>query len=208
MKLELRSQDLTLVGFCIALVASLAVLIKGEAAPALDRFLLDGLHDWLPGGLQAGLLKVYQLSGVTFTGLLVAASLAYLALKRWWSDLGLMVLSTGGILAIVDLVLKPLFDRSRPPEKLLVVEGHSFPSGHAAGSIAFYFAMVAILAAHYPQLRRPLVVTASAWITLVWFSTLVARAHWPSDLLAGWAVGTAWLTVCLALWRSRRNRQS
>jgi undecaprenyl-diphosphatase len=89
-----------------------------------------------------------------------------------------------------------------------VVEGHSFPSGHAAGSIAFYFAMVTILAAHYPHLRRPLVVTSSAWITLVWMSTLVARAHWPSDLLAGGAVGTAWLTVCLALWRSRRNRQS
>jgi undecaprenyl-diphosphatase len=208
MKLELRSKDLALVAVCIALVASLAVLLKGEAAPALDRFLLDGLHDWLPGGLQAGLLKVYQLSGVAFTGMLVAVSLAYLALKRWWRDLGLLVLSTGGILAIVDLVLKPLFDRSRPPEKLLVVEGSSFPSGHAAGSVAFYFAMVAILAGHYPHLRRPLVVAASAWITLVWFSTLVARAHWPSDLLAGGAVGTAWLTLCLALWRSRRNRQS
>ncbi len=208
MKMELRSRDLALVALCIALVATLAVLLKGEAAQDLDRFLLDGLHDWLPGGLQAGLLKVYLLSGVGFTGLLVAASLAYLALKRWWRDLGLLVLSTGGILAIVDLVLKPLFDRSRPPEKLLVVEGHSFPSGHAAGSVAFYFAMVAILVSHYPYLRRPLVVAASAWITLVWFSTLVARAHWPSDLLAGGAVGTAWLTLCLALWRSRRNPKS
>jgi len=208
MKLELRAWELTLVAACITLVATLDVLLKGEAAPALDRFLLDGLHDWLPGGLRAGLLKVYQLSGVGFTGLLVAASLAYLALKRWWRDLGLLVLSTGGILAIVDLVLKPLFDRSRPPEKLLVVEGHSFPSGHAAGSVAFYFAMVAILASHHPHLRRPLVVTALAWITLVWFSTLVARAHWPSDLLAGGAVGTAWLTLCLALWRSLRKSQS
>ena len=46
-------------------------------------------------------------------------------------------------------------------------------------------------------------------LTLVAFCiALVARAHWPSDLLAGGAVGTAWLTVCLALWRSRRNRQS
>jgi undecaprenyl-diphosphatase len=208
MKLELRPQDLALVAVCIALVATLAVLLQGETAPALDRSLLDGLHYWLPEGLQAALLKVYQLSGVGVTGLLVAASLAYLALKRWWLDLGLLVLSTGGILAIVDLVLKPLFNRSRPPGKLLVVEGHSFPSGHAAGSVAFYFAMVAILAAHYPHLRRPLVVTASAWITLVWFSTLVARAHWPSDLLAGGAVGTAWLTLCLALWRSRPNPQS
>lgn len=208
MKLDLRRRDLALVALCISLVATLAILLKGEAAPALDRSLLDGLHDWLPGGLQAALLKVYQLSGVGFTGLLVAISLAYLALKRWWSDLGLLVLSTGGILAIVDLVLKPLFDRDRPPEKLLVVEGHSFPSGHAAGSVAFYFAMVAILASHHPQLRRPLVLAASAWIALVWSSTLVARAHWPSDLLAGGAVGTAWLTLCLALWRSRRKRQS
>ena len=208
MRLDLRPRDLALVALCVTLVATLAVLLKGEAVPTLDRSLLDGLHDWLPGGLQTALLKVYQLSGVGFTGLLVAISLAYLALKRWWRDLGLLVLSTGGILVIVDRILKPLFDRSRPPEKLLVVDGHSFPSGHAAGSVAFYFAMVAILAAHYPHLRRPLVVTASAWITLVWVSTLVARAHWPSDLLAGGAVGTAWLTVCLALWRSRRNRQS
>jgi len=208
MKLTLRPRDLALVAVCIALVATLAVVLKGEGAQALDRSLLDGLHDWLPRGLRNGLLKVYQLSGVGFTGLLVAASLAYLALKRWWRDLGLLVLSTGGILAMVDLVLKPLFDRSRPPEKLLVVEGRSFPSGHAAGSVAFYFAMVAILAAHYPQLRRPLVVAASLWISLVWLSTLVARAHWPSDLLAGGAVGTAWLTLCLALWRSRRHPQS
>jgi hypothetical protein len=46
MKLELRSQDLTLVTFGITLVATLAVLLKGEAAPALDSFLLDGLHYW------------------------------------------------------------------------------------------------------------------------------------------------------------------
>jgi hypothetical protein len=58
------------------------------------------------------------------------------------------------------------------------------------------------------EIRRPLVVAASLWISLVWLSTLVARAHWPSDLLAGGAVGTAWLTLCLALWRSQRHPQS
>jgi undecaprenyl-diphosphatase len=62
--------------------------------------------------------------------------------------------------------------------------------------------MLVILAAHYPHLRRPLAIGASLWVALVWLSTLYARAHWPTDLLAGGAVGLAWLTVCLGFWRT------
>jgi undecaprenyl-diphosphatase len=110
-------------------------------------------------------------------------------------------MASGGILILVDLVFKPLFSRNRPPGSLLPVDGHSFPSGHAAGAVAFYFAMVVILASHHPRLRRALVVGACLWVGLVWLSTLYVRAHWPTDLLAGAAVGLAWLTVCLAFWR-------
>jgi len=204
MRVPLRLRDWLVLALCLAVVLLLARWIEGEEPPALDEGLLDWLGQRLEGVPRALLLRVYQLSGVTFTGLLVLASLIYLLLKRWWHDLGLLVLSTGGILAIVDLWLKPSFDRPRPHAKLLVVDGRSFPSGHAAGSVAFYFAMVAILSWHYPRLRRPLVVGALAWISLVWISTLVARAHWPSDLVAGGAVGLAWLTLCLALWRGSR----
>jgi undecaprenyl-diphosphatase len=38
-------------------------------------------------------------------------------------------------------------------------------------------------------------------VALVWLSTLYARAHWPTDLVAGGAVGLAWLTICLTFWR-------
>jgi undecaprenyl-diphosphatase len=110
-------------------------------------------------------------------------------------------MATGGILILVDLVFKPLFSRQRPPGSLLPLDGHSFPSGHAAGAVAFYFAMVVILGSHHPRLRRTLAVVACALVGLVWLSTLYVRAHWPTDLLAGAAVGLAWLTVCLACWR-------
>jgi undecaprenyl-diphosphatase len=100
------------------------------------------------------------------------------------------------------MLLKPNFDRARPPEALISIEGHSFPSGHAAGGIVFYFALVAILSAGHPKLRLPLAMMAIIWVSLVWFSTLVVRAHWPSDLIAGGAVGVAWLSLCLAWWRS------
>jgi undecaprenyl-diphosphatase len=206
----LRFRDSAVVGTAILLLLLLAKLVGGPEPPELDEDILNWLGQHLPGTMRQILLQVYRMSGVAFTGCLVLAALVYLMLKRWWHDLGLLVLATGGILAIVDMGLKPLFDRSRPHAKLLVVDGRSFPSGHAAGSVAFYFAMVTILTLHYPRLRWPLTLGALAWVSLVWLSTLVARAHWPSDLLAGGAMGLAWLTICLALWRGARataNRQ-
>jgi undecaprenyl-diphosphatase len=187
------------------LVLKLASLVNGKEPPPFDEQLLTWLGTNLPGALRSTLLQIYRMSGVGFTASLVALALFHLVRKRWWHDLGLLVCSTAGILAIVDIWLKPLFDRSRPHEKLIAVDGRSFPSGHAAGSIAFYLAMVAILAYHHPRLRLPLSIGALSWIALVWLSTLAARAHWPSDLLAGGAVGGAWLTICLAYWRSARS---
>ena len=201
MTLPLRPRDWTVVALAIAVLLLLGRLVAGEDQLPFDAALLEGFAH-LPGPLRLTLVQIYRMSGVGFTGGLVLSALFYLVRKRWWSDLGLLVVSTAGILAIVDLWLKPLFERARPHEKLVVVDGHSFPSGHAAGSVAFYFAMVAILSLHYPRLRLPLTLAALTWTALVWLSTLAARAHWPTDLLAGGAVGLAWLTICLAFWRA------
>ena len=188
---------------CLALVAWLGLSIDSRQPPALDAWLLNRTGTLLQGLPSALLIQVYRLSGTGFTFVLVLMALLFVALRRWWPDLRLLAMSTGGILLIIDLGLKPLFDRSRPPAKLLPVDGRSFPSGHAAGVVAFYGAMALILAFHYPQWRRPLLVLTGLWMVLVWLSTLVVRAHWPSDLLAGAAVGLAWLVVCLGCWRFR-----
>jgi membrane-associated phospholipid phosphatase len=196
-----RRRDGVILAGCLGLLLVLARLIDQPQPPALDTTILSWLAEHLRGPIGDALLQVYRLSGVHFTAFVVLAALIFVTLRRWWRDLRLVVMAAGGILILVDLILKPLFDRSRPPEKLLVVDGRSFPSGHAAGSVAFYGAMVVILASHYPHLRRPLLIGAGLWIGLVWLSTLHARAHWPTDLLAGGGVGLAWLTICLSLWR-------
>jgi membrane-associated phospholipid phosphatase len=199
--LTVHRRDWVVLGACAALLAILAVLIDPRRPPTFDETILHWLGDHLRGPIGDALLMVYRVSGKHFTSFLVLAALIFLVLKRWWRDLSMLVMATGGILMIVDLALKPLFDRARPPDKLLEVDGRSFPSGHAAGAIAFYGAMVVILASHHPHLRRPLAIGAGLWILLVWLSTLYARAHWPTDLLAGCGVGLAWLTVCIAFWR-------
>jgi membrane-associated phospholipid phosphatase len=196
-----RRRDALVVALCTAVVLGLSLMIDRRRPPAVDEAVLQWLGEHLRGPVGDALLQVYRLSGVHVTGFLVLAALIYVVLRRWWNDLRLLVMATAGILVLVDLALKPHFDRSRPPDKLLDVDGRSFPSGHAAGAVAFYGAMLVILAVHYPQLRRPLAIGASLWVALVWLSTLYARAHWPTDLLAGGAVGLAWLTVCLGFWR-------
>ena len=200
----LRRDALVIGGACL-LVGLLSLAIDPRQPPGFDEAVLSWLGQHLGGPLGDGLLRVYQLSGKTFTPVLVLAALIFLVLRRRWNDVRLLVLSSGGILAVVDLWLKPWFDRSRPHDKLLDVDGRSFPSGHAAGAVAFYFAMVLILSHAHPQRRWPLSLAACAWVALVWLSTLHARAHWPSDLIAGGAVGAAWLTLCLAFWRPGRG---
>lgn len=200
-----RRDGLVVAGAC-ALVGLLSLSIDPRRPPGFDDAVLTWLGEHLRGPIGDALLQVYRLSGVGFTALLVLGALLILLLRRRWNDLRLLVMASGGILALVDLWLKPWFDRSRPHEKLLQVDGRSFPSGHAAGSVAFYFAMVLILSASRPQRQRPLTLLACAWVALVWLSTLYVRAHWPSDLLAGGAVGAAWLTLCLAFWRPGRDR--
>ena len=158
-----RFRNWAVVGAAILLLLLLAQLVGGPEPPELDEATLNWLGQHTQGPIHLFLLQVYRMSGVAFTGCLVLAALVYLMLKRWWHDLGLLVLATGGILAIVDMWLKPLFDRARPHAKLLVVDGRSFPSGHAAGSVAFYLALGTHSTLHPPTPLAPL----RAWGFLV-----------------------------------------
>lgn len=195
-----------------AVLAGVGPRLAAAKRPGLDLALLDTVHRLIPEPLGQLLLRVYQMSGVHLTAVLVLAVLIFLALKRFWAELFCLMVGTGGILVIVDRWLKPLFDRRRPSGRLLEdISGRSFPSGHAAGSVVFYFLTCCLLSAHYPQLRRPMFLVSSVWVALVWLSTLYCRAHWLSDIAAGAAVGYVWLSFCLAgftVWEQRCRSSS
>ncbi len=143
-------------------------LLAATRRPAFDLEMLRLVHQWTPEWLGQLLPSVYEATGKHLTAVLVLAVLIFLALKRLWSELICLVVGTGGILLIVDRWLKPLFDRARPEASLLsAISGRSFPSGHAAGSVVFYFLTCYLLSAHYPQLRKPLFAFSTCWVALV-----------------------------------------
>lgn len=84
--------------------------------------------------------------------------------------------------------------RPRPPiaDRLEVVTSWSFPSSHSAGT-----AMTCVALALLARRRRAWGAAALATLTIGW--TRVALAvHWPSDVLAGWGFGLAWVGMA---WR-------
>jgi undecaprenyl-diphosphatase len=110
---------------------------------------------------------------------------------------------------IVTFALKDVFDRPRPqlvPHILVEVSSYSFPSGHAMGSAIVYLTLGAMLTESAPKWRlKAYVMGVAVFLTLLIGSTRVfLGVHYPTDVLAGWALGFAWAYGCRSVVRLAR----
>ncbi|MBC8119732.1 MAG: phosphatase PAP2 family protein, partial [Burkholderiaceae bacterium] len=97
-------------------------------------------------------------------------------------------------------VLKATFERARPlrDHDLFAVQGWSFPSGHASGAVAIYGALSYVLIRSTPTgWHLPIVLGATAIAFTTGCGRIFLQVHYASDVLAGFAFGLAWLSVCV-----------
>ena len=130
--------------------------------------------------------------------LVVVLSLVYYRLRL--EVQGVLVSLVGG--ALLNLMLKSLFERSRP-DLLRVVEeaGYSFPSGHAMISLCFYGMIAFLLARHVTSWRWRLIIIVSAvvLVAIIGISRVYLGVHYPTDVVAGYFAGGMWLAFCISL---------
>ncbi len=182
--------------------------------PAWDLSLFTLLNqEWRTGVLDA-LMPLFSLSLLLW--LLVGAGLLLILRKRGLrTGLVFLFLVLAG-LGVADLTcsgLKDTFGRVRPLNVLEGThyqqenewrvrppgfvshkqEGTSYPSAHAANSLA----VVLIATLLFPALRPWLFVLP----LLVGYSRVYLGKHYPSDVLAGWLVGLAAVLLVWAVWR-------
>jgi membrane-associated phospholipid phosphatase len=103
------------------------------------------------------------------------------ARRRWWLWSALMVAAP-----IMEWTLKHVVQRTRPEDLSL-----GFPSGHSTAAAAFWGAVIFLADSLSPRLCRATRVLAVTMIVLVGLARVVLRAHWPSDVLGGIALGLA-----------------
>jgi membrane-associated phospholipid phosphatase len=145
-------------------------------------------------------------------GLLVFAVLAAKRLKLLAVAWALTTLSGG----LLNRILKSIFERSRPfhDHGLTAVEGWSFPSGHASGSMLIYGLLAYVVVRSTPAAWHvPAALAGIALIIFVGSSRVLLQVHYLSDVLAGYASSAAWVAICVAAletvrWREQQRSRS
>ena len=172
---------------------------------AFDRQLIGLLRTSGNGGEPIGppwfkdsMRDVTALGGFTFLLLLIIVVVLSLLFHRKRRE-GLIVASIAiGAQTSIE-IFKFLYDRPRPGALLPSLQAYSasFPSGHTTESTAIFLTVATVIATlestdHTKILSYTI---ATLVILAIGFSRVYLGMHWPTDVLGGWVLGTAWALV-------------
>ncbi len=201
-RMEKQKRPLT-VGFlaavaCLILFGWLATdLWRGETF-RFDTVVRDAVHSVASPELTVVVRAVTQLGSswfVTTVAILLVWRLVAMGRRR--AALILAAASVGG--EALDQILKIVFRRPRPEVFFGMHQpsSYSFPSGHSVESACFYGVVAAILTVRIQSkaVRAACWTAASVLVLCVGLSRIYLGVHYPSDVLAGYAVAVIWVSA-------------
>ena len=169
-------------------VLYIAELSQDLGPTPLDTELLD-LADTLYNAALADVAKVVSALGALPTVLgLVAVTSVLLVVRRRWTELLVLLAGTGLIYAAVHIA-KSAIDRPRPAGPLVETSLSSFPSGHAAYATVWIAVALIVTRRIGLAVNATLVTVAIVLAAAVGISRIYLRAHYWSDVAAGWGIG-------------------
>jgi membrane-associated phospholipid phosphatase len=101
------------------------------------------------------------------------------ARRMWWVWIALMCVAP-----MAEGLLKIGVGRARPESP-----SFGFPSGHATAAAAYFGAWIYLVGVWPRTVRAPVRVAAVVMMLAVGLARIMLRAHWPSDVLGGLALG-------------------
>ncbi|MGX6608093.1 phosphatase PAP2 family protein [Micromonosporaceae bacterium Da 78-11] len=196
---------------------ALLLLVRHHWAPLLhlDQNIADGLNRWASGSdatVQV-LTAISTAGGRGFMLPLVVLVIGWLLIRRR-PRLAIYLAVTGTGALLLDPSLKALVGRIRPVVDAPVAQapGNSFPSGHALGSMIVYGMLTLVfLSLARGRWRWLLVGLAGLLVAAIGFTRIALGVHFLSDVLAGWLLGVAWISVtayAFRVWRREAGRST
>ncbi|HWS38348.1 MAG TPA: phosphatase PAP2 family protein [Actinoplanes sp.] len=195
----------------------LLLLVRFHWQPLLDldESIAHRLNRWASGS-ETTVAVLQQISSFGGRGVLlplVLLSAVVLFLRRLPRP-AIYLLVTGAGALVLDPSLKAVIGRLRPVVEVPVASapGNSFPSGHALGSMVVYGMLVLVFLPAMRRRWRPWFIGLAALIVAaVGFTRLALGVHYLSDVLGGWLLGIAWISVtayAFRIWRREAGHRT
>ena len=178
--------------------------LKEQANPLFDR-----LMTW-----------VSDLGEVAIAMALTAIAMVTFAVRRHWIEAVFMLATTSSVL--LAFVLKELIHRTRPfplnqnatginaTGIIQSINEYSYPSGHVLFFVVFFGFFAYLAWIHFAGRTRAIVIAiCGLLILLIGPSRVFLGAHWASDVLGSYIIGTIWLFLLILAyqWTVRRKYQ-
>jgi len=197
--------------FATAIIAwsiflALAVAVAQGSTQGFDGWVLRALRDPLnpaqplgPPWLQETARDLTAVGSNSVLGGLTLATAGFLARVNRPREAKLLLAAFFGAL-ILEGAVKHWYGRPRPDlvPPVTRVFTTSFPSSHATLSAVVYLTLALLLARTFAdhQVRHYAMMVTTGLIAAIGISRMYLGVHWPTDVLAGWALGTGWVGLC------------
>lgn len=167
-------------------------VIKRERI-AFDRATLTLLERHQSDWLDAATTLLNVVGGSTFL-IPVTIAVSTLLWHRHRRSGVFFALAALGAMGL-NLVAKVAFERARPDlfEALVPAGGYAFPSGHTMSSTAVALAAFFVIRFHALRWQGLALALGALFALAVGVSRCYLQVHYPSDVLAGWVLASAWV---------------
>jgi len=184
--------------FCALVFAFLAWRLQAGGLTAFDGAITGWIRADISPGRTIWMILFTDLGNFDFVAVLSALAVILLFVYRKWGE-GLGVAAAPLISWPLYTYLKLVFQRPRPDlPHLAPAGGYSFPSGHALTTAALFFTLAIVTCRHIgapanvcrgPGGKALVWVAMVLLVLLVGISRVYLGVHYPSDVVAGWALG-------------------
>lgn len=191
----------TLTTFGFLVFAKIGEEMLEKEMTRFDAVTGSWINTWKPDWLT-GLMKWATAMGSApflIAAAVVVTGLGFLLRRRIKDTIVFNICVIGAF--VLSETLKYSFHRHRPPFPWLTsATGYSFPSGHALLTMSLYgFLIYLVLRYSHKSAGRNLLIFVLLFLPLLTgISRIYLGVHYPSDVLAGWAVAIGWVGTCVA----------
>lgn len=164
----------------------------------------DPIREWVYSIRNPALTEV--LKGITYMGnwqTITLLCIVLLLFRKTRLRYGVPVSAGAIFVTIFNRIIKLIFKRPRPEESLHLIEegGYSFTSGHSITSMVVFGLLIYLVRKYVRNRKAANILTAALavpWI-FIGLSRIYMGVHFPSDVLAGWALGAAVLVGIIVI---------